>query len=177
MSASGQLGYFFSMKQLTLLCVWLLSISAAFSALQTPIDFNFSFNGSNAVQIIWNAYPGKSYVLQTTTNLAGPWSSSPTLVASSNSLAFNFPTTTGAQFFKVVKLDTEGPQIDQTSPLDGAIAVGRQSHVQVWLSDATGINTNSITFAVGTNAQISLPNPQLVYSNGLLTFTPATNVY
>src|ERR1039457_1215329 len=146
------------MKQLTLLCVWLLSISAAFSALQTPIDFNFSFNGSNAVQIAWNAYPGKSYVLQTTTNLSGSWSNSSTLVATSNSLCFSFPTTAKAQFFKVVKLDTEGPQIDQTSPMDGAIAVSRQSAVQVWLSDATGINTNSITFAVGTNAPVSLPN-------------------
>ena len=108
MTFSGKL-----MKKLTLLCLYLLSISAAFSALQTPIDFNFSFNGSNAVQVVWNAYPGKSYVLQTTTNLAGSWSNSPTLVATSNSLSFNFPTTAKAQFFKVVKLDTEGPQIDQ----------------------------------------------------------------
>ena len=106
------------MKKFTLLCFWLLSSSVAFCALQTPIDFNFSFNGSNAVQVAWNAYPGKSYVLQTTTNLAGAWSSSSTLVAVSNSLVFNFLTTAKAQFFKVVKLDTEGPQIDQTSPLD-----------------------------------------------------------
>jgi hypothetical protein len=165
------------MKKLTFFCVWLLSSSAVLAALQTPIDFNFFFNGSNAVQVAWNAYPGKSYVLQTATILSGSWSNSSTLVATSNSLSFNFPTTAKAQFFKVVKLDTEGPQIDQTSPMDGAIAVNRQSAVQVWLSDATGINTNSITFAVGTNAPVSLPNPQLVYSNGLLTFTPATNVY
>ncbi len=99
------------MKKLTPLCFWLLSISAAFSALQTPIDFNFNFNGSNAVQVAWNAYPGKSYVLQTSANLAGPWSNSPTRIATSNSLAFTFPTTAKAQFFKVVKLDTEGPQI------------------------------------------------------------------
>src|ERR1017187_8422621 len=154
MSASGQLGYFFSMKQLTLLCVWLLSISAAFSALQTPIDFNFSFNGTNTVQVAWNAYPGKSYVLQTTTNLSGPWSSSSTLVATSNSLAFSFPTTAKSQFFKVVKLDTEGPDISPISPLDGAIAVGRQSQVQVGLSDVTGINTNSILLTIGTNAPV-----------------------
>src|ERR1035437_4588494 len=165
------------MKRLTSLCFWLLSISAAFSALQTPIDFNFYFNGSNAVQVIWNAYPGKSYVLQTTTNLAGPWSNSQTLVATSNSLAFSFPTTAKAQFFKVIKLDTEGPQIDQTSPMNGAIAVGRQSPVQVWLSDVTGVNSNSIVLTIGTNAPVSLPNPQLVYASGLLTFTPATNVF
>ncbi|HAO77489.1 MAG TPA: hypothetical protein DCQ92_00670 [Verrucomicrobia subdivision 3 bacterium] len=163
------------MKRLTSLYFWLLSISAAFSALQTPIDFNFSFNGSNAVQVAWNAYPDKSYVLQTATNLAGSWSNSSPLVATSNSLAFSFPTTAKAQFFKVVKLDTEGPQIDQTSPLDGAIAVDRQSPVQVWLSDVTGINTNSIILTIGTNAPVSLPNPQFAYAGGLLTYTPATN--
>jgi len=45
----------------------------------------------NAVQVARNAYPGQSYVLQTTTNLAGPWSSSSPLIATSNLLAFNFP--------------------------------------------------------------------------------------
>ena len=142
-----------------------------------PINFNFNFNGSNSVQVSWNAYPGKSYVLQTTTNLAGTWSSSATLVATSNSLAFSFPTTAKAQFFKVVKLDTEGPQVSPISPLDGAIAVGRQSPVQVGLTDATGVNSNSIVLTVGTNAAISLPNPQLAYVGGTLTYTPATNVF
>jgi hypothetical protein len=158
------------MKRLTSLCVWLLSISAAFCALQTPIDFNFSFNGSNAVQVIWNAYPGKSYVLQTTTNLAGPWSNSPTLVASSNSLAFSFPITVAAQFFKVVKLDTEGPQIDQTSPLDGGFAVSRFSNLSFQLSDATGINTNSIRLTVSSRFAFTLTNAQLTFSNNLPTF-------
>jgi len=142
-----------------------------------PINFNFNFNRSNAVQVIWNAYPGKSYVLQTTTNLAGAWSSSATLVATSNSLAFGFPTTAKAQFFKVVKLDTEGPLVSPISPVDGAIAVGRQSTVQVGLTDDTGVNSNSIVLTVGTNAAISLPNPQLAYIGGTLTFTPATNVF
>ncbi|MDD5141777.1 MAG: hypothetical protein PHY43_16125 [Verrucomicrobiales bacterium] len=165
------------MKKLTPLFVWLFSISAAFAALQTPIDFNFSFDGTNTVQVAWNAYPGKSYLLQTTTNLAGTWSSSSTLVATSNSLAFSFTTTAAAQFFKVVKLDTEGPDISPTSLLDGAIAVGRQSPVQVGLSDVTGINTNSIILTIGTNPPVSLPDPQLAYAGGLLTYTPAGNVF
>ncbi|HZL77817.1 MAG TPA: SUMF1/EgtB/PvdO family nonheme iron enzyme, partial [Candidatus Limnocylindrales bacterium] len=129
------------------------------------------------VQVAWNAYPGKSYVLQTATNLSGSWSNSSVLVAASNSLSFNFPTTAKAQFFKVVKLDTEGPQVSPVSPLDGAIAVGRQSTVQVGLTDVTGVNSNSIILTIGTNAPVSLPNPQLAYAGGLLTYTPATNVF
>ena len=61
--------------------------------------------------------------------------------------------------------------------MDGAIAVDRQSPVQVWLSDVTGINTNSIVLTIGTNSPVSFPNPQLAYTNGLLTYTPATNVF
>jgi hypothetical protein len=69
------------MIKFTLLCCWLLPISTAYSALQTPIDFNFTFNGSTAVQIVWTAYPGKSYVLQTATNLSGTWSNSSTCLS------------------------------------------------------------------------------------------------
>jgi hypothetical protein len=43
------------------------------SAVVIPVNCNLFFNGSNAVQIAWNAYPGESYVIQTTTNLPQPW--------------------------------------------------------------------------------------------------------
>ena len=48
------------------------------SAVVIPVNCNLFFNGSNAVQIAWNAYPGESYVIQTTTNLAQPWQSGAT---------------------------------------------------------------------------------------------------
>jgi hypothetical protein len=86
------------MKRFSLVCCWLLSISVAHSSSQSPIDFNFYFNGSNAVQIIWNAYPGKNYVLQTSTNLSKAWSNSPTLIASSNSLSYTFRAPPAALF-------------------------------------------------------------------------------
>src|ERR1035441_9499453 len=61
--------------------------------------------------------------------------------------------------------------------MDGAIAVDPQSPVQVWMSDATGINSNSIVLTIGTNAPVSLPDPQLACAGGLLTYMPATNVF
>ena len=164
------------MKNLIAFWFGLLSGSFAFAALQTPIDSNFAFDGTN-VQVIWNAYPGKTYVIQTVTNAIGTWENLPALTATSNSLASSFPVTAITQFYRVVKLDTEGPEITQTSPLDGAIAVSRQSTVQVELTDVTGINTNSLTLTIGTNAPMSLPNPRLVYSGGVLTYKPATNEF
>jgi hypothetical protein len=98
------------MKKLSLLAAGLLSAWPAFAIVQSPIDCHILFDGTNTVQIVWNAYPGKSYVLHTTSNLLGDWFSSAPLVASSNSLSASFPVTAQVQFFKVVKLDTEGPE-------------------------------------------------------------------
>ena len=49
-----------------------LSSSMACYALQTPIDCNFFFNGSDGVEVAWTAYPGKGYQFQITTHLPEP---------------------------------------------------------------------------------------------------------
>lgn len=164
------------MKKIILLSFVWLSIPAAYSALQTSIDFNHSFDGTN-LHIIWNAYPGKSYAIQSATNLSGNWSNSPALVATTNSIASSFPRTGQAQFFRVIKLDTEGPEISQSSPLDGGIAVSSRSAIQALLYDATGINSNSISLTIGTNAPISLTNPRLTFATNVLTYLPGTNEF
>jgi hypothetical protein len=163
----------------TLLCV--ASLVQVATAVVIPVNCNLSYNGSNAVQIAWNAYPGKSYVVQTTTNLAQPWQSAPTtppvLSTTTNWLSYSFPVAAKAQFFKVVKLDTDGPEVYKTAPFDGAIGVGLQTVIQAWLRDETGVNTNSIALAIGTNPPVTLSDPRLSYSVGLLTYTPATNQF
>ncbi|MCX6921685.1 MAG: SUMF1/EgtB/PvdO family nonheme iron enzyme, partial [Verrucomicrobia bacterium] len=133
--------------------------------------------GSNAVQIAWNAYPGKSYVIQTSTNLAQPWQSGVNLTTTNNSIYQSFAVTGSAQFFKVVKLDTDGPEVYKTAPFDGAIGVGLRSTIQAWLRDETGITTNSIIVTVSTNPSVSLSDSRLSYSLGLLTYTPGTNEF
>jgi hypothetical protein len=104
------------------------------SAVVIPVKCNLFFNRSNAVQIAWNCYPGKSYVVQTTTNLAQAWQNAPTtpatLTTTNNSLSYTFPVTGKAQFFKVVKLDTDGPEVYKTAPFDGAIGVSPQATIQ-----------------------------------------------
>ena len=164
-----------------LLAVWLCgaSLVGVASAVVIPVNCAIVFDRTNTVQIAWNAYPGHSYVIQTTTNLAQPWQSAPTapatLTTATNWLSYSFPVAGKAQFFKVVKLDTDGPEVYKTAPFDGAIGVGLQNTLQAWLRDETGVNTNSILLAVGTNLPVSLGDPRLSYSLGLLTYTPGTN--
>jgi hypothetical protein len=169
------------MKRLFAVCLGVSLLVRVGSAVVIPVNCNLFFNGSNAVQIAWNCYPGESYVIQTTTNLAQPWQNAPTtpatLTTTNNSLSYTFPVAGKAQFFKVVKLDTDGPQVYQTSPFNGAIGVGLQATLQAWLQDESGVDTNTIALTVGTNAPVSLKDPRLSYLSGVLTYTPATNQF
>jgi len=165
------------MKKLFAVCLGVGLLGQGGSAVVIPVNCNIFFNGSNAVQIAWNAYPGKSYVIQTTANLAQPWQSGSTLTTTSNAIYQSFPVAGQAQFFKVVKLDTDGPEIYKTSPFDGAIGVNPQATIQAWLRDDSGVNTNTIALTVGTNAPVSLKDPRLSYAGGVLTYTPGTNEF
>ena len=169
------------MKRLFAVCLGVSLLARIGSAVVIPVNCNIFFNDSKAVQIAWNGYPGKSYVVQTTTDLAQPWQNAlttpATLTTTNNWLSYTFPVTGKAQFFKVVKLDSDGPEVYKTSPFDGAIGVGLQATLQAWLRDDSGVNTNTIALTVGTNAPISLSNPRLSYLNGVLTYTPGTNQF
>lgn len=165
------------MKKLALLAAGLLSVWPAIAIVQSPIDCHILFDGTNTVQILWNAYPGKSYALHTTSNLLGDWSSSAPLVASSNSLSASLTVTAQAQFFKVVQLDTEGPDVLERTPNDGTIAVDRQATVSLLLADLNGINPNSLALKVGTNVPVNLTDARLTFAAGRLTYTPHTNEF
>ena len=167
------------MKKLFIVCLALvLPLSASVHA-SVSIKARLVVE-SNQVNLAWIATPGSVYALSTTTNLLQPWqpvSDQPaTFTTTNNSLAVSLPVDSVARFFQVVRLDTQGPQIYQTSPLNNAIGVSQQAVLQAWLSDETGINTNSIVFAIGTNAPVTLHDPRVAWStNGVLTYTPGTN--
>lgn len=165
------------MRKLLLLAAGLLFTWPASATVQSPIDCHILFDGTNTVQILWNAHPGKSYVLHTTSNLLGTWSSSAPLVAGSNSLSASLTVTAQAQFFKVVQLDTEGPNVLQLTPHDGTIAVDRQATVSVLLADLNGINPNSLALKVGTNVPVNLTDSRLTFAAERLTYTPRTNEF
>jgi formylglycine-generating enzyme len=169
------------MKRLIAVSLCAVSVIWDASGVVIPVNCNLFFNGSNAVQIAWNCYPGKSYVIQTTTNLAQPWQNAPTtpptLTTATNWLSYSFPVAAKAQFFKVVKLDTDGPEVYKTAPFDGAIGVGLQATIQAWLRDDSGVDTNTIALTVGTNAPVSLKDLRLSYVSGVLTYTPGTNEF
>ena len=163
------------LKNLLAISLALASALAAAAAGGMPIKVSFGLDGTNHVHLAWAATPGATYVLNSTTNLLGSWQPT-TLTATNNSIALSLPGDSSARFFHVVKLDTQGPEIYRTSPMDKAICVDPQSVLRAWLRDPAGVNTNSINLAVGANQSVGLNDPRLRYSaDGVLTYTPGTN--
>ncbi|MBM3882116.1 MAG: hypothetical protein FJ387_20745, partial [Verrucomicrobia bacterium] len=143
---------------------------------ETPIRSTATRSGPNQVLIAWEALAGKSYQLRTTTSLLTPWQVLATdpavLQAQGASLSYTVPIEPGTRFFQVVKLDTEPPQIVRLAPVDGAIAVGRGEPLEIALEDETGIDTGSITLAVGAQSPVRLSDTRLTYTNRVLVYRP-----
>lgn len=162
---------------LALLCS-ALTAAAGNTPIATTITWDAS-NPTNRILLTWYATPTKEYQVLTTTALGQPWQplTNGLLVASNNLVRFGTQAGGAARFYRVVKRDTDAPTVARLWPADGAIAVPPQSQLMVWLQDETGVDTNSISLAVGTNAPVTLADPRLTFQNGLLTYTPATNQF
>jgi formylglycine-generating enzyme required for sulfatase activity len=168
------------MKKLLAVFLVLVLLMTAIVHAGLPIKSIIVLGPTNYVTLSWVAAPGSVYAVSTTTNLLQPWQPVPgqpaTFTTTNNTLEVTVPIHSVASFFSVVRLDTQGPQIYQTAPLNNAIGVSQQAVLQAWLQDETGVSTDSIVFAVGTNAPLTLHDPRLAWStNGVLTYTPGTN--
>ena len=168
------------MKHSIPLLLFLLACLPSARAAEHLVDANILPTGTNAIQTLWNAMPGRVYRLQSSTNLTAPWRDAlpapGTLTASSNALAQTFALDTFARFFRVVAVDTEGPEVYRTEPAAGGIAVARAAVVRAWLRDDTGIATNTLTLTLSTpaatNVPLTLADARLSFTSGLLTYTP-----
>ena len=53
-----------------------------------------------------------------------------TLIASNSQIFQPLPANSAVRFYRVTRLDTDGPEVYRVSPLDGAIAVGQDAVLQ-----------------------------------------------
>src|SRR5213076_813169 len=79
------------------------------------------------------------------------------------------------RFYRVTQLDTDGPQVIPMSPTDGSIAVNQKATLTASLVDETGINTNTISLQISTNAPVTLTDSRLGFAGGALTYILGTN--
>jgi len=129
-------------------------------------------------ELVWNTKPGVRYRLWKSTDLDA-WDVMPGYPREAENLAdsellpgpdANEP---GA-FFRVEVLDEQPPVIESRFPADGAFAIRRfypsRSEVGVLLSDATGIDPDSISLTLSGRGTFTLDSPELSFGNGLLSF-------
>lgn len=152
----------------------ILLVGTTVSGQQTEISVT-STAGVNRVKLDWEAIPGKTYSVHSTSNLTSDaWSSiTPSGVAIPNVLgSFTTATISRAQFFQVHKEDTDGPTVTNLLPGADAIVVVSNATVSIFLYDETGIDTNSIRLSIAGWANMTLGGGGLSYSNGTVAFRP-----
>lgn len=148
----------------------------------TPVRSTISYDPyapSNKILVSWATVPGKHYAVRTTPILGQPWHTlnlTP-LVATTNQMSYGAENNESSRFYRVVKLDTEPPEVWRLSPADGAIAVARQSALKVHLTEETAIDLTSISLSLSGGPTIYLSDPRLTFTNGVLTYTPFSNEF
>ena len=123
------------------------------------------------LRLVWSSSPGLRYEVKQSTNLQ-VWTTASGFPTNANGPAQQFPFSPSgkSRFFQVRQLDEQPPVVVSQYPTAGGFAVPRFSNLTLQLSDATGINTNSIRLTVGTLGTFALTNAQLTFSNNFLTF-------
>ena len=133
-----------------------------------------------AIVLSWEAIPGKQYNVLTTSTL-GPaaWQALNVLpiYATNRLVSFAQQIAQTVGFYRVVKLDSDPPEIWRLAPASNATAVGLQSRLEASLRDETAIDPSSIALTVGSNSPVTLADKRLVFADGVLTYTPGSDEF
>jgi formylglycine-generating enzyme required for sulfatase activity len=90
-----------------------LGLASARSQSTAPVESGIFPAGTNGVRTTWKATPGRSYLLQSTTNLSVPWGDAlpapGPLTATTNSLSQIFAIDALARFFRVLEVTDAAP--------------------------------------------------------------------
>lgn len=172
-----------TMKPWYLLLLASIHLVLPCAAQQIPVNSSIGYdaaNPSNTIVLTWESIPTKLYNVLTTTALGQqPWqtlNASP-IYSSNNLVRYRDTNNQPARFYKVVKLDTDPPEIWRLNPGSNATAVARQNVLKAYLRDETAIDPASIILTVGTNPPATLADARLAFTNNILTYTPATNQF
>jgi formylglycine-generating enzyme required for sulfatase activity len=125
-------------------------------------------------RLVWSTVPGHRYEVQESADLQ-VWSVVPGFPAVADGPAQQMPLSlTGqARYFRVRELDEQPPVIVSQSPKPDAFAVPRLAGLTVELDDATGVDPASLRLTVEPLGTFTLADPQLTFTNRVLSLTPA----
>lgn len=157
------------MKWIAVLVTVLMVSTAAAQKLE------ISLTQPDTVRLDWEAIPGQTYHVETTTDLvAGPWTDlTPEGFVAVNVLgAFSQPITDAKRFFRIFKEDTNPPEVVELLPGADAIAVASDAPVSIVLTDETGVDSSSIVLSVASWMDMTIAGGEITYVDDTIAFTP-----
>ena len=155
------------MKKYNVMLVFLLFSANLFGwELPNPVMALYSTTNATQREVAWSTVPGIRYILEECNDLASNnWTEVSDYPSKAEALVQQHVIElldNSCAFFRVRALDEQPPEME-SNPSAGAFGVRRFSSVDIELSDATGIDTNSISLTLGTNGTFSLISPELSY--------------
>ena len=152
-------------------------VGFGFCAQVLAVDISLTAtNAGDAVsaKVRWAADPGQTYSVYTTPSLTNSWTNAtPSGVLAPNPVgSHTIISTNRSGFFRLVKEDTDAPEVVELSPADDAIDVSSNAVIQITVGDETGIDTNSIMFSIAGWSNLTVNSPGVSYTNGIITFSP-----
>jgi formylglycine-generating enzyme len=168
---------------ISLICaVPVLLAGAVFADLGVPVLLEEASECNNSVRIElgWQAEPPHRYHVLTTTNLlSGGWSSTNQQPIQTTNLIGQFAVecSDSARFFKVQRLDTEGPTIVERYPATNGIGVGRSATLTVRVFDETGVDTNSFHLTIDGATTLTNGSPGVTATTNGLQYNPGAKTW
>lgn len=165
------------MKARGILAAGLAAVAlAAAAAAQdvVPIDGS-SFDG-NGMTLNWRSDPDAVYRVTGTTSLTDPgkaWKQEGGYVSGGGwTLGTTLDTGTNTvMFFRVEKVDQEGPSFEFLSPAKDAVSVGADDPVRIAVSDASGVSDRDLAVYVGQKMHLFGADPDVSWEGGVLSYT------
>ena len=151
----------------------------AFAQDTTPIDSAVPTADGSAVTLNWLGDPGApnaAYRVFATPSLVDPgaeWKAASGFVTpiTSWTLDATVPLTNDVMFYRVEKVDREGPAIEYVSPAKDAVSVPVDAEISVRITDESGVRAdNSLAIYVG-EARHAYGDEDVTWEDGVLTYT------
>jgi len=165
------------LRPISILAVCLLMVASIGETLsQTPsllLDSSGDSQSEAPFHAIWNTIPSLRYELQKSSDLEN-WTTIEGYPIEAPTVSVSHPIDSPSlfEFYRVKLIDEQGPTIVEQDPSPGSYVVGRLDPIAITLSDSSHVDPSSIVLNVGDVESLTVADPRLEFTGGVLTYTP-----
>jgi formylglycine-generating enzyme required for sulfatase activity len=154
----------------------LLTFGLAATGLAQGVTARIHLSGTGA-EIRWLAEKGRAYRVEAAPSISGPWTNAPGTndprIATESVQSHSVALDSVPQWFRILRVDTVGPALAQSIPVDGSPAANAQSPILARLRDESGVRPEGFVLRVGNQPPILWGNPGLSWDGEILRYEPS----